>query len=632
MLFSNYTTIYINKYNQKKVKNQFGDKLEIELNEELRIPIEYLPNGSGYKVKAICDFCGITYNVEWRKYLKLENNKEKHSCGSKECTNQKRKETSLNKWGVDNPMKSKIVKKRLENSLLEKFGVDHYSKTNEFKEKRKETSLNKWGVDHYSKTDEYKEKIKNTSLERYGVDNPSKSEKIKNKSKRTNLERWGVDNYAKTNEFKEKIKETSLNKWGVTSYSKSEECKEKVRLDNIEKWGVDNPMKLNKVKEKIKETNLERYGVDNYTRTKEYLEKTKETNLEKWGNEIINNSELFRNEFYKISKDINYIKHIVDNISLFKCDCDKNHEFEINSSQYYNRIRQNIPLCIVCHPIGDLKYVKEKELFNFIQSIYSGEIIQSYRDGLEIDIYLPDLNLGFEFNGLYYHSNKFKENNYHIKKTKYFKEKGIRIIHVWEDDWIYKRDILESQIKNWLGLTTNKIFARKCYVKEIKDSKIVTKFLEKNHIQGSVGSSLKLGLYYEGNLISLMTFDHYEGRNKMNLNEWNINRFCNKINYNIIGAASKLFKHFIKRYEVKRVISYSDSDWSLGKLYEKLGFEKINEGNPDYKYILNGSRIHKSKFRKSNTGISENKLNLLKIYDCGKTKWEIKITSERESE
>ena len=244
---------------------------------------------------------------------------------------------------------------------------------------------------------------------------------------------------------------------------------------------------------------------------------------------------------------------------------------------------------------------------------------------MEIDVYLSDLKLGFEFNGLYYHSDKYKDKWHHINKTKYFKEKGIRIIHLWEDDWDLRRAIIESQIKNWLGLTTNKIFARKCYVKEIKDSKIVTEFLEENHIQGGVGSSLKLVLYYEGKLVSLMTFDHYEGRNKMNNDEWNINRFCNKINYNIIGGASKLFKHLLKNYDVKRVISYSDRDWSLGGLYETLGFKNISEGSPDYKYIYEGVRVHKSRFRKSKTGISESELELLKIYDCGKIKYEKKI-------
>ena len=279
--------------------------------------------------------------------------------------------------------------------------------------------------------------------------------------------------------------------------------------------------------------------------------------------------------------------------------------------------------------MGDLKSIKEKDLYNFIKSIYVGEIIQSYRDGLEIDIYLPELKIGFEFNGLYWHSEKNKEKDYHIKKTKYFDERGIRIIHIWEDDFDFKRNILESQIKNWLGLTNNKIFARKCEVRKVNNSKISSDFLEKNHIQGKVSSSLKLGLYYNNYLVSLMTFDHFEGRNKMSDYEWNINRFCNKIGFNIIGGASKLLNYFIENYKPKRIISYADKDWSQGKLYEKLGFKKIYESKPDYKYIINNRRENKSKYRKSNldTELSENqymkKSHIYRIWDCGKIKYEM---------
>jgi hypothetical protein len=152
MLFSNYTTVYINNYNYEKINKQFGNKLQIKLNAELKIPINLLPDGSGYKVKAICDFCEIIYDIEWRKYLKSESNRERHCCGLKECVNKKRKQTNLQKWGVDNPMKSKVVKKRLEQTILERWGVNHYSKTDEYKEKIKQTNLQKWGVNHYSKT------------------------------------------------------------------------------------------------------------------------------------------------------------------------------------------------------------------------------------------------------------------------------------------------------------------------------------------------------------------------------------------------------------------------------------------------------------------------------------------------
>jgi hypothetical protein len=78
MLSSEYTTIYVNKYNQKKIINQFGDKLSVKSNEELKIPVNILPNGSGYKVKPICDFCKSVYDTEWRKYLKIENDEQKH--------------------------------------------------------------------------------------------------------------------------------------------------------------------------------------------------------------------------------------------------------------------------------------------------------------------------------------------------------------------------------------------------------------------------------------------------------------------------------------------------------------------------------------------------------------------------
>jgi len=489
--------------------------------------------------------------------------------------NRKRKETSVKKWGVDNPMKSTKVKEKLEKSILDKWGVRHYSKTDDFKEKIKETSLEKWGVDHYSKTDEFKEKIKETSLEKWGVDNPSKSEKVKKKIKETFLENWGVDNYSKTYEFKDKIKQTSLEKWGVDSYSKTEECKEKVNLDNKKKWGVNNYNK---------------------------------SNLSKVGKKIFSE---------------NFITYLKNKTSLYKCE--KGHEFEIRSDNYLKRIESNISLCTVCNPIGDSQSIKEKELYEYIKSIYNGEIIQSWRDGLEIDVYLPNLKLGFEFNGLYWHSDKWRDKNYHLDKTKYFNEREIRIIHIWEDSWMIKNKIIKSQIRNWLNLTENKIFARKCYVREIGDSKIVTKFLEENHIQGKVASCLKLGLYYGDELVSLMTFDHYEGRKKIEDGGWNINRFCNKIDYNIIGGASKLFKYFLNNYNVNRVISYADRDWSDGNLYKILGFKKVSSSDPDYKYIIEGVRVHKSRFRKSNTGISENKLNINKIWDCGKIKWEFII-------
>jgi hypothetical protein len=461
--------------------------------------------------------------------------------------------------------------------------------------KIKSYNRKKWGVDYFSQTSDYTDKFKKTMKEKWGVEYAQQSDIIREKTKKTNLEKFGVENPFFDNDM--------------------------IRSKFKEKWGVDHPSKLKEINDKIKSTKEKN---NTSLSSPEVRKKIKETNNLRYGANT-NQSNILRNN--NITNDSNHIKYINEGVSEFRCDLNKNHIFYINSSNYHNRKRSKLPLCTICNPIGDSQSIKEKELFEFIKSIYNNEIIQSYRDGLEIDIYLPDLKIGFEFNGLYWHSEEWKDKWYHINKTNYFKERGIRIIHIWEDDWDNKTEIIKSQIKNWLGLTESKIFARKCYVKEIVDSKISTKFLEENHIQGKVNSNLKLGLYYGKELMSVMTFDHYEGRNKMESGGWNINRFCNKINHSVVGGASKLFNYFIKNYHVSRVISYSDSDWSSGDLYQNLGFNKINEGNPDYKYIFEDVRVHKSRFRKSrlNSNLTESeymkKSHIFKIWDCGKIKW-----------
>jgi hypothetical protein len=445
----------------------------------------------------------------------------------------------------------------------------------------KKTLIDKYGVEHYSKTKEYVDKVKKTSIERYGVDNYSKTKEYVDKSKSTYISKYGVDSYTKTKEYVDKSKETYLKNWGV----------------------------------------------DHYVKTKEFKEKFKEKSLQKWGTSHIFQSDQYRIEKFEISKNEFYIKYLGKSQNLFNCDCNENHTFEISTDDFFGRKKSNNKLCTICYPISEQSSIKENMLLEFINSIYDGEIIKGWRNKYEIDIYLPELNLGFEMNGLYWHSEKFKEKNYHIEKTNHFRNLNIRIIHIWEDDWVYKTEIIKSQILNIINKTPNRIFARECVVKEL-NTKEITNFLNENHIQSKVKSILKLGLYKDDILVSVMSFDHFEGRKRMKDNEWNLNRFCNLKNTNVIGGASKLFKFFIKNYTVNKVISYADLDWSEGKLYYKLGFNLVNTTKPDYKYIINGRRTHKSNFRKSNlkTELTESEYmrnkEIYKVYDCGKLKFE----------
>jgi hypothetical protein len=567
----------------------------IEINTEL-----HLQKGSNIKINVSCDICNIERYIKYQAYTKNIN--------------------SCKDYTIYTCDKCSHIK--LKNYNIKKYGVEYYSQHPDRNDKVKKTCLNKYGVEHFSKSELFNEKVHKTNLEKFGFINPfMDTERIKGIFK----EKYGVEHPAQFEKFNNKIKETNLERYGYKSVLSSPIIREKIEKTNIIKYGYTSPMKNYLVLDNFFNTCMFKYGSKTYMGTDDFNEKSKKTILNKYGVVNIMKSNEIRKDFI-ISLDINYIKYLDDSISLFSCE--KGHTFKIHIDNYHGRVKYNIPLC--SYPIGDQKSIKEKELLKFIKSVYSGEIVSSYRDSLEIDIYLPELKLGFEFNGLYWHSNKFKEKNYHLNKTDWFKEKGIRIIHIWEDDWILRREIVESQIKNSIGLNTNRIFARKCYIKEV-DVKIARKFLNENHIQGFVNSSNKLGLYYNEDLVSIMTFDNNEGRKKMELFGYNLNRFCNKKGINVIGGASKLLSHFIKSFDATRIVSYADKDWSIGDLYYKLGFINVGGNGPDYKYIVDNKRVHKSRYKKSklNTTLTESKQmekdGFLKIYDCGKLKFELKI-------
>jgi len=422
----------------------------------------------------------------------------------------------------------------------------------------------------------------------------------------------------------EKRKKTNLKKYGHEYVLENKDIKDSISKTIKDKYGVDNISQSNDIKLKKKNTTQENYGVD-YNSQRPVMR------------DINSRSMTIRNIETNTDRHINYWKNKLSEYSLefinkevgsvleIKCS-DFNHTFKIHKTMFNDRVKNKTPICTVCYPINNTCSLGELELYNYISSIYHGEIIQSYRDGLEIDVYLPDLNIGFEYNGLYWHSEEFRDKRYHLDKVNYFKEREIRIIHIWEDDWKYNTDIIRSQVRNLLNLTEKKIFARKCVIEEVKDSKICSEFFNENHIQGKVNSSLKLGLFFDGEMVGLMTFDHFEGRGILSGDEWNLNRFCTKTNHVVVGGASKLINYFIKVYNPNRIISYADKSWSLGKLYENLGFNKLYETDPDYKYVVGDKRIHKSNFKKSKfkNGLSEseNMGEFSKIYDCGKIKYE----------
>jgi hypothetical protein len=616
MVISNKIEITINKGNIKYHKGtKLGDKIYISVSD--------LTPGSNIEIEAKCQFCGNVKKIKYKLYYQRTQNHEEFAC-SRKCAAQRNKEVLKDKYGVDNIAKVPEVKEKIKNTNLEKYGTEYYMSSEDSKLKRKKTSIEKYGVDNPMKSKIVQEKVKKTNIERYGVEYILSDPSFRSKIELTNTNKYGVDNPSKSEMIKEKIINTNQERYGYNSPLMNEEVKEKSIKTSMDNYGVDNPMKSKVVQEKVKKTNMDRYGVEYVTKNKDVIKKRKKNNLKKYGVEHSNQGNEHRKNF-KICSEENYIKYLSDSTSLFKCDQNYDHTFEIKTDNYFSRKGNGIPLCTICNPITSNESYKEKDLYNFIKSNYNGDIVRNYRDGIEIDIYLPVINLGIEFNGLYWHSEKYKERNYHLDKLNYFKEKGIKIIHIWEDDWDRKRDIIKSQILYLMG-KSKKIYARKCEVRTIDKVKEATGFLNINHIQGKDRSQIKLGLYYNDDLVSIMTFNKFEGRDKMHKNEYNLSRFCSELNYTVVGGASKLLNHFIKEYSPLRITSYADYSWSSGNLYEKLGFKKIYTTKPDYKYIVENNRKHKSNYQKSKTGISEKDLKFPKIYDCGKIKYEKYLT------
>jgi hypothetical protein len=272
---------------------------------------------------------------------------------------------------------------------------------------------------------------------------------------------------------------------------------------------------------------------------------------------------------------------------------------------------------------------KEKEVLDFVKSLTNNveentrKIIAPY----ELDIYIPEYNLAIEFNGNYWHSEAGgKDKAYHINKTNTCKDKGIQLLHIFEHQWLEKQEIFKSVIANKLGFS-DKIYARKCKVVELKDCK---EFLEINHLQGNCPSSIKLGLTYNSELVSVMTF----GKPRFNKSyEYELIRFCNKLNTSVVGGASKLLKYFETKYKPRSIVSYANLQWSDGGLYNHLGFTQKEISTPNYWWIKSAETLtryqcqkHKLKDLlgdKFNPKLSE-KDNMenngySRLFDCGNT-------------
>ena len=406
--------------------------------------------------------------------------------------------------------------------------------------------------------------------------------------------------------------------------NKNPKLRESVSKSVKKSWGKKTDKEKSENYEKSKATYLEKYGTENPRQLPEIKDKIR--------------NKLFKNRYEEILKEfsnLNIIRNINYNsikiLEIFCDNCLKNYEINLPLLRY--RYNKNIENCTICNPPSH--YTKlHTDIVEIIKN-NNVEYIECDRkilDGYEIDIYLPDYKLAIEVNGSYYHSDAFKIKDYHKNKKDLAESKSIDLIYIWEDYWLHYPEIIKSRLKSRLNLNKN-IYARKCEVKEIT-AKENREFLKRTHLQGFVNGSVKLGLFYDNKLVSVMLFGKL--RKPLNTehkdNNYELLRFSSELDLNIIGGANKLFNYFIKNYNPKEVVSYASRDWSSGKLYENLGFDFIHKTEPGYYWINNNNRYHRFNCRKDklvkegyNPNKSETQImyerGFLRIYDSGNLKY-----------
>jgi hypothetical protein len=181
----------------------------------------------------------------------------------------------------------------------------------------------------------------------------------------------------------------------------------------------------------------------------------------------------------------------------------------------------------------------------------------------------------------------------------------------WE--WLNKKDIVKSMLLNKIG-KSSKLHARKCVIRNVSELD-KSLFLEKNHIQGNDMSSIRVGLYYEDVLVSLMTF--IKSRYDKN-HEYELSRYCNVLNINVVGGASRLFNYIVNKYEISSVVTYSDKRLFTGLVYKNMNMKLIGSTSPGYHYF------HKDKpIPVNRLNFQKHKLiNVLEKFDENLSEWE----------
>lgn len=476
------------------------------------------------------------------------------------------------------------INRKAQNTYFEKTGYENASQDPLIKQKKKETTIKNYGCEHINYSVEVVKKRQNKYLAKTGYLHPFQNPDVKNKSKQTYLKHTGFENPSLNPEVIQKRATNYQIKTGFACSLQNPDIQNKIHQTWLQKYGVDNPAKSPDIQQRMSQTQRSHF----FSR--------------------LLNSERLKSQYEPQFSIDDYVGVKENKKYSWKClKCGTIFVDDIDNG--------NLPRCTSCYPDIGVSLI-ESEVADFCKKYYNIEtnnksIITPY----EIDIFIHELNLGIEFNGIYWHSELSgkKTKEYHQYKLFLALQNKNNLIQIFEDEWLYKQNIVKSILLNKFGKNQNKIFARKCQIFSVypEDAR---QFYFNNHIQGFINGT-HLGLFYNGEIVSMITF----GTPRFELShETEIYRFCNKTNTSVIGGLSKLIKAMISVSNTKSIVTYADARYGLGLGYAKCGFKFQGTTDPGYYYVKIGTRqrISRNQFQKH---MLKNKL---KDFDPTLTEWE----------
>jgi hypothetical protein len=551
--------------------------------------IKDLSLGSSKKVILTCDYCFADIEKPYKFKIKQNKELDKDCCAN--CKFKKREELSLLKYGVKNSAQRQDVKEKLCDYNIEEYKDSiinlldqNYSIVNiSQKLNIPQTSLKRYLKDQNIDTRGNLQKKKEKTLkEKYG---DNYQQKILDSRIKTNIKKFGCDNPFKNKEIKEKIKNAMINKYGYEHHMMDPEYVHIVQKTNLEKYGYSNVSQVPEFKEKIKETNLEKYGYEHATKHPDIKNKIINTMI------VNGNARLFdgKGAFFWAEKTGYCLSRLNQLI--------RQYGFEIAKNMYrtdsYSSLELRFQSFLDEH---QLNYINQKRI------------------NLDNQYYISDFaidNLLIECDGLYWHSDECRPDDYHINKKTSYENLNYDSLFFREDEIRDKFEIVKSVVLNKLN-KSHRIFARNCQLDKI-DNKTADSYFEANHLMGR-GRGATYVLTFKNDIVAALRLK----RNKEK--DYEISRFCNTKFNSVIGSFSRLLKFAIKDKQPDSIITFIDKRYGKGLYLKNLGFNYIHT-YPSFRWTNGFETFHRLKFP-SNSGYDK---GLFKIYDCGQAKWKLTI-------